>query len=135
MSTTINFDTENFGKLLLRLFVGGYFVILGVNFFVDGHRALILLGRITNILGITFSPIFFGSAFAMMHIVFGMTILIGFWFRLSCCLLGTITMFEAIIAAYTHARIFGIVLPTLVLSMVVYSMMFIGGGRFSAARS
>lgn len=134
MSTTINFDSENFGKLFMRFFVGVFFVIIGVHFFVCGHNALIMLGKLLGLLGINFSPILFGTILASTHIACGMTILIGFLFRVSCFLLGTVTLLKAIIAFYVHIDMFNITLPTLTLSMILYGMMFIGGGRFSAQR-
>lgn len=132
MSTSINFDTENFGKLFIRIFLGIYFVVIGVHFFVSGHDALIVLGTILKILGITFSPIFFGWVLASMHIICGMTILIGFLFRISCFLLGSVTLLEAIIALYTDKNFINGVAHIFLLSMILFGMMFVGGGRFSA---
>ena len=135
MSTTINFDTENFGKLFIRFFIGVYFAITGVHFFVGGHNALVLLGKILQVLGINFSPMLFGVILASMHIVCGMTILLGFLFRSSCFLLGSITLLEAVIEIYMHNSIFNRVLPTFLLSMIIYGMMFIGKGKFSVTKN
>jgi uncharacterized membrane protein YphA (DoxX/SURF4 family) len=131
MGPSIKFDSENFGKLFIRLFVGIFFAVNGVHFFVCGHKSLAILGAIFGMIGIKFSPVFFGGLLAGVHIVCGLTVIIGFLFRTSCFLLGLISLLEGIIAIYTGKCALDSA-PMLTIGMVTLGLMFTGEGRFSA---
>ena len=135
MAMTINFDSENFGKLFIRFFLGVYFIVIGIHFFVSGHSALVFISKVLKVLHFKFSPMLFGSSLASIQIVCGMTVLLGFLFRLSCFLLGSVVLLDAIIAFYMHNNVFSSILPTALLSMILFGMIFVGGGKFSVSKS
>ncbi|MDR1255621.1 MAG: DoxX family membrane protein [Puniceicoccales bacterium] len=134
VTTSINFDSESFGKLFIRIFIGIFFMVNGVHFFMGGHAALATLGKILGMVGINFSPVLFGGVLAAIHIVCGLTLIIGFLFRTSCFLLGLISFLKALIALFAGKNILNDVAHIFTLSMVTVGMMFIGGGKFSAKK-
>jgi putative oxidoreductase len=134
MSASINFDSENFGKLFMRLFLGIFFMVNGVYFFIHGHTALAILGKILGVIGVHFSPVIFGGILATIHIVCGLTVVIGFLFRTSCFLLGLISIFKVAITLLASGSITHDSAYAFTVGMTMFGMMFIGGGRFVAGK-
>jgi putative oxidoreductase len=109
-------------------------MVNGVYFFVCGHAALAVLGTVFGVIGIHFSPILFGGMLAAMHIVCGLTMVMGFFFRWSCFLLGSISLLEAAIAIFMGKSILNDVAYIFIVSMVTFGLMFTGSGKFSATK-
>ncbi|MDR2436438.1 MAG: DoxX family membrane protein [Puniceicoccales bacterium] len=134
MSASINFDSENFGKLFMRLFLGIFFMANGVHFFAYGHSALAILGKMLGAIGIHFSPVIFGGILATIHIVCGLTVVIGFFFRTSCFLLGLISLLKVAVAILAGGSITNDTAYAFTVGMTMFGMMFTGGGRFAAGK-
>ncbi|MDR0595726.1 MAG: DoxX family membrane protein [Puniceicoccales bacterium] len=134
MSTSINFDSENFGKLFIRSFLGIFFIVKGVHCFANGRTALTTLGTTFSLIGVHFSPLLFGAVLAILHITCGLAIVIGFFFKLSCFLLGAISLLGTIAAGFPSKSIINSSTYMFTISMVTTGMMFIGSGRFSVKK-
>jgi uncharacterized membrane protein YphA (DoxX/SURF4 family) len=126
-------DKENFGKLFIRLTVGLFFVALGIRYFSQGMTSLQILGAIFYAIGITFWPGLWGVFSAVILILSGMCFLIGFFFRTNCALLLLLFFFKGL-AVWGSSRNFfdAELLLNASLSVLLFSFLFMGAGRFSS---
>jgi hypothetical protein len=104
----------------------------GIMFFVGGNNALIALGKVLSIIGITSWPLHFGWAMAMIYIVGGITFAVGAFFRISTFSLGTIVLLETTFKYSTNRPFMDDVAYALVLAATMYGFMFIGPGTYAA---
>jgi uncharacterized membrane protein YphA (DoxX/SURF4 family) len=132
-SITSFWEKEHFGKLFIRLFLGLFLVALGVRHFSGGLSALRTLGAIFDVIGITFWPGFLGTCSAIILILSGMCFLIGFFYRLNCGLLLLIFFLKAVISWRLADHFFNTeFLFNALIALLLFSLLFIGAGRFSS---
>ncbi|MDR2812653.1 MAG: hypothetical protein LBB05_02620 [Puniceicoccales bacterium] len=126
-------DKENFGKLFIRLAVGLFFIALGIRHFSSGMPSLQALGNIFSVIGITFWPGAWGVFSAVTLILSGMCFLIGFFFRTNCALL-LLVFFLKLLATWFFSKNFfdAEFLLSASLSVLLFSFLFMGAGRFSS---
>lgn len=129
------FNGENFGKLFIRVILGLILTAKGIVFFVDGQMALLTLGKILNVIGITFWPLYFGWIIAVICVLCGVTFAIGAFFKTSTFLLGTITLLEAAFKYYINFPLMDTVAYAAIPSVVMYGFLFIGPGTYAVDRS
>jgi uncharacterized membrane protein YphA (DoxX/SURF4 family) len=134
MKSAISFwEKENFGKLLIRLTFGLFFVALGIRHFTGGMSALRTLGAIFEVIGLTFWPGFLGTFSAIILILGGMCFLIGFFFKTNCSLLWLVFLLRALTHWFWARNFFD---PTFLcdamVTLLLFSFLFIGPGRFSS---
>ncbi|MDR2432284.1 MAG: hypothetical protein LBD34_00840 [Puniceicoccales bacterium] len=125
------FDRKDFGKLFIRLVFGIALAVKGVAFLVKGPSSLTLLGSILGIIGVTFFPLYLGWAVAVCHVVCGIMIAIGVFFKTSTFLFGTFFLLEAILEYQTGSDPIKEVAYPVMLAAVMYGFVFIGSGTYS----
>lgn len=127
------FDSENFGKLFLRLMLGAFFIASGVKYFAGGLNMLETFGKIFSAIGLSFFPKFCGIASALVLILSGMCFVIGFFFKLNSCLLLFIFAIKTIVNwKISHNYWNSDFLCSLILVTTLISYIFIGPGQFSS---
>jgi putative oxidoreductase len=128
------FDRENFGKLFIRVVLGTIIMGRGVAFFVQGKGTLVSLGNILSLLGMNFSPLFFGVCVAVVCVVGGITFALGAFFRTSSFLLGTVTVLDAIFRYHTRTVSLDVAVGAVAIAATLYGFMFIGAGAHAVQR-
>jgi uncharacterized membrane protein YphA (DoxX/SURF4 family) len=128
------FNREDFGKLFIRLVLGIILAAKGVMFLIEGQSFLAMLGKNLSIVGITFWPLFLGGVIAICHIVCGITVALGAFFKTSMFLFGTFFLLEAIFKYHTGSNLIGKVAYLVMLSAVMYGFMFIGSGSYAVQK-
>ena len=122
---------RDFGLLILRLGVGGTFIVHGLPKLTGGPKTWAGLGKSMNHLGIDFFPEFWGFMAAVSEGIGGVLLILGAFDRPVCLLL----MFTMIVATLTHAvpekREFKTYSNPLKLAFVFLGLATIGPGRFS----
>ncbi|MDR2735697.1 MAG: hypothetical protein LBB20_02580 [Puniceicoccales bacterium] len=128
------FEKENFGKLLLRLIIGGFIMTKGVVYISSSATALQpfkacckLLFGVNGISPAVIIPM------SLLYIIFGTFFLIGFHFRTNTFLLLLIfiakTAFSYLV---TYNWMDPFVLHNLISCAIMLSYLFIGPGAFCA---
>ncbi|MDR1528585.1 MAG: hypothetical protein LBS22_03315 [Puniceicoccales bacterium] len=128
------FNRENFGKLFIRLVLGIVLAAKGVMFLIEGQSSLAMLGKFLSIVGITFWPLYLGGVIAICHIVCGITIALGAFFKTSTFLFGTFFLFEAAFKYHAGNNLTGEVAHLAMLSALMYGFMFIGSGSYAVQK-
>jgi uncharacterized membrane protein YphA (DoxX/SURF4 family) len=131
MGSSVSFDSENFGKLFIRTFFGVFFIATGIHFFTHGHGNLIAIGAIVKWLKIGLPPMFLCETLAVVNIIFGLTVIIGFLFRMSCFVLALASLLETVASMLANHGAFNVSAPTLAIAMAMLGFVFIGSGKFA----
>ena len=121
---------REFGLLLLRLGIGAMFLYHGWPKLVGGPEKWAKVGLAVQFAGVHAVPTFWGLAAALSEFAGGLCLILGLFFRPACLLLG-ITM---AVAANMHlGKGEGILAAShaIELSILFFSLMFIGPGRYS----
>ncbi|MDR1366912.1 MAG: DoxX family protein [Puniceicoccales bacterium] len=126
-------EKENFGKLFIRLVIGLFFIAFGIRHFAGGMLSLQALGVIFSTIGITFWPGVWGVFSSVILILSGMCFLIGFFFRTNCVLL-SLVFFLKLLTTWSSSKNFFDVefLLNASLTVLLFSFLFMGAGRFSS---
>ncbi|MDR2777092.1 MAG: hypothetical protein LBB17_03575 [Puniceicoccales bacterium] len=132
--SSLHFDREDFGKLFIRLVLGITLAAKGVMFLVEGQSFLTTLGKNLSIVGVTFWPLFLGGVIAICHIVCGITMAIGAFFKTSTFLFGTFFLLEAAFKYHIGSNLSGKISYLVMLSAVMYGFMFIGSGSYAVQK-
>jgi putative oxidoreductase len=133
MGTSV-FDKEGFGKLFVRVILGMIAMAKGIAFFVQGKGALVAAGNILSLIGINFSPLFFGFCVAIVCVVCGITFAIGAFFKTSAFLLGSVILLDALLHHYTKTAAVDVVVTTIGVAATLYGFVFIGAGPHAVQR-
>ena len=127
------FESENFGKLLIRITIGAYFIASGIKYFAGGWNMLESLGKIFSAIGISFFPRFFGISSSIVLILCGMSFMIGFFFKINSFLLFVLFLLKTVVNwKLCHNFWNNDFLFSFIISIFLFSLIFIGPGRFSA---
>lgn len=128
------FQKPNFGKLLLRVLLGGMMIAHGAPKFLGGSSTMETLGGAMEIYGITFLPIFWGFMAALTETVGGFMLILGYKTRFIALLL-TFVMLTASLQIYDQGKgeFLAVAWPA-ELGIVYLSLIFIGAGKFSLDR-
>ncbi len=122
---------RDFGLLLLRVGIGGMFVVAhGWSKILGGPEMWENVGGAMGHLGITFFPVFWGFMAACAEFFGGLALIVGFLFRPTVVLMG----FTMAVAATHHlASGDGLALASHALKMAILfgSLILIGPGRYS----
>jgi uncharacterized membrane protein YphA (DoxX/SURF4 family) len=127
------FEKENFGKLLLRIIIGGFIITKGVIYISNSAFALQVFDAMINFI---FKTNIHSQAFAaimsLLIIILGTFFVIGFHFRKSTLLLLIIFLIKMMYARFVAKRwIDPNVLYTAAYCSVMLSYLFVGPGTFS----
>ncbi|MDR1433068.1 MAG: hypothetical protein LBI61_01860 [Puniceicoccales bacterium] len=125
------FNKENFGKLFIRMILGIILTAKGIYVFVGGRTALLTLGKILAAVGVTFWPLYFGWAIAVICVVCGIMFAIGAFFKTSAFLLGTVILLETVFKYYASCPLVDSVAISAMLSAAMYGLLFIGPGTYA----
>ncbi|MDR2602956.1 MAG: hypothetical protein LBC11_00130 [Puniceicoccales bacterium] len=127
----LHFDRQDFGKLFIRLVFGIILAAKGVVFLVEGQPSLTLLGSILSIVGIASLPLYLGWVIAVCHIVCGIMIALGAFFKISTFLFGTFLLLEAAFKYKMGGNLIREVANLVMLAAVMYGFVFIGSGTYT----
>ncbi|MDR1457625.1 MAG: hypothetical protein LBI47_02125 [Puniceicoccales bacterium] len=126
------FDRQDFGKLFIRLIFGIVLAAKGIMFFVEGPSSLALLGGIRSVSlstgGTLPLPLYLGWIIAICHIVCGIMIALGAFFKTSTFLFGTFFLLEAVLKYQAGSNPIEEVAHLAMLAAAMYGFMFIGSG-------
>ncbi|MDR1173275.1 MAG: hypothetical protein LBJ75_03630 [Puniceicoccales bacterium] len=128
------FNRENLGKLFIRLVLGIILAARGVMFLVGGQSSLTMLGDILSIVGVTLWPLYLGGVIAICHVVCGITVALGTFFKTSTFLFGTFFLLEAASKYHAGNNLIGEVSYLIMLSAIMYGFMFIGSGSYAVQK-
>lgn len=124
-------DNPDFGLLMLRLGAGVTMIGHGVLTFMGGTHAFDKLGHAMSLLGVDSGFVFWGFMAALVQVVGGLCINVGFLFRMMCFLL-LATMGMAI--AYHVDRgdaLLGDGGHAITLTVIFAALLFIGPGKYA----
>lgn len=121
---------RDFGLLLLRLGIGTFFIWHGLPLVAAGPHKWTALGSVMKYLGITFSPLFWGSMAVFSHVIGGALFALGLFLRPATFLLAT-TMGIATYVAIYKGEPFSKWSESAEMTVVFTAFLFIGAGRYS----
>ncbi len=124
------YTSKNIGLLLLRIGIGIMFIIHGWPKMAGGPEKWEMLGKTMAMMGIDFLPVFWGFMAAFAETVGGFLLVLGLFFRPACVLL-LITMLVATFRHVLGGDGFGGYSHALESSILFFSLIFIGPGKYS----
>ncbi|MDR0693361.1 MAG: hypothetical protein LBF49_02195 [Puniceicoccales bacterium] len=128
------FDRQDFGKLFIRLVFGIVLAAKGIMFCMEGQSSLILLGSILSVTGVTSLPLCLGWIVAVCHIVCGIMVALGAFFKTSTFLFGTFFLLEAALKYQMGSNLVGEIAYLVMLAAAMYGFMFIGSGAYTVQK-
>lgn len=131
MAAGINFDRENIGKFILRVSLGIFFVIKGINFFVNHKIFCESSGTVSMALSTIGLPKFSVTVLAIFCISCGLCLTIGFCNRAAAFLLTIIMTAETIILYSLKHIIIDDVSYSALITISLLSYVLFGAGKFS----
>ena len=130
----MKFGSEDTGKLVIRIVLGVLVAANGVMFFVNNAGALKAVSALLSSLGIKIWPLLVGDLVAIVKLLFGITFLLGAFFKTSSFLLGTMLLFDAACKYCLKQGFSEIVSLYIMLASVAYGFIFIGAGQYSVQK-
>ena len=121
------------GLLIVRLGVGGSFLMHGSPKFFGGPERWAKIGGVMDLVGISFLPTFWGFMAAFAEFGGGILMILGFYFRPAMLLL-TITMFMALRFHLSKGDPYSDYSHAMELAFVFLSLLFVGPGKYSIDR-
>ena len=121
---------KEFGLLILRLGIGGMFILHGWPKITGGPAGWEKLGMATTSVGIHFAPIFFGFMAAIAEFGGGICLILGLFTREACLLL-FIDMVVASTMHLTKGDGFIVASHAIEAAILFLSLTFIGPGKYS----
>lgn len=121
---------RNTGLLVMRIGIGIMFIVHGFPKLAGGPSSWEQLGGSMKVVGVNFLPLFWGFMAAVAETFGGFLLIVGLFFRPACIAL----VFTMIIAALVHfGKGDGLsgASHAIELGIVLFSLIFIGPGRYS----
>jgi putative oxidoreductase len=128
------YSYKNIGLLLLRIGIGLMFILHGWPKMAGGPEKWDMLGKTMSLLGVNYLPVFWGFMAAFAETVGGLFLMLGLFFRPTCVLL-LITMLVATLRHLLGGDGFGGYSHALESSILFFSLIFIGPGKYSLDRA
>jgi putative oxidoreductase len=124
------YSSKNTGILLLRIGIGIMFILHGWPKMAGDPEKWEMIGKTMSLVGIKFLPVFWGFMAAFAETVGGVLLMLGLFFRPACALL-LITMLVATLRHVLGDDGFGGYSHALESSILFFSLIFIGPGKYS----
>jgi len=121
---------KDFGLLILRLGIGGSFVVHGFPKLIAGPKKWAWLGGNMKNVGIDFAPEFWGFMAAFSECVGGLCVAIGFFTPIASLLL-FITMMIATLMHLKQGDPFKVYSHALESGIIFFALIFIGSGKYA----
>lgn len=125
---------RDIGLLFLRIGIGIMMVLHGIPKLAGGLPQWEKLGKAMSHLGINFFPGFWGFSCAMVEVLGGVLIVIGFCFR-PVTILMTLNFIVATVLLYKTSGVFLDWSRPAEMLILFFSLIFIGAGKYSVDRS
>lgn len=124
------FRKPDLGLLIIRLVLGIIFAKYGFSKFMDGTPALEKIGGALQVFGITAFPVFWGGLAALVEMLGGCLIFLGYKFRFAAFAL-FLVMAVAFYYLFASSSPFSSYAHALELTAVFLGLVFIGPGKYS----
>jgi putative oxidoreductase len=134
LSPSTESKLRDVGLLILRLGFGGMFAIQhGWGKIVEGPDGWTKLGASMGLLGVSFSPVFWGFMSAFAEFVGGLCIASGLFFRLMCAML-TFNMFVAAMVHYHNSSMRPTIAVPIQMGVIAFCLLLTGAGNLSLGK-
>jgi len=125
-------DRKDVGLLVLRIGIGGIFILHGYLKLSGGPAAWNGIGQVMGIFGITWAPKFWGFMAAISEFGGGICLALGLFFQIACVFI-TLTMLVALSLHISQGAPYATVSHPLKILVVMGSLLITGAGRYSLA--
>lgn len=131
MASKFHFDRENIGKLILRVALGVFFVVKGINYFVNHTIFCEGMAKISIAIAAADLPASLPIWFAILSIACGMCLTIGLKNCISATILMIVMAFETTILYHMKHVIIDDVSYSGLITLTLFSYVLFGAGKYS----
>lgn len=125
------FQKPDIGLLILRVIIGGIFIVHGVMKFMAGEDALEGVGSAMELIGIDFMPMVWGALAAAVEILGGVALIVGFGTRIASALLLFVMIIATVVKIDAGADFGPGISHPLKMCGVFLALIFLGAGQYS----
>jgi putative oxidoreductase len=122
---------RDLGLLIMRIGVGGAFIVHGLPKLTGGPKTWTDLGKAMNHLGIDIFPAFWGFMAAFAEGIGGVLLVLGAFYRPICLMLAFTMLVATLSLALPEKRDYKFYSHPLKMLFVFFGAAFVGPGRFS----
>lgn len=134
MNISTIFKKPDFGLLIMRLILGASFATHGLTKFMGGTNVLEQVGKATAAFGIHEFPVFFGGMAALLELLGGILVFVGYKFRIGVVAI-LLVLFAALYSTFVTKPTFMSIAWPLEMFSVFLGLLFIGPGKYSPDKS